>query len=48
MMQVICAWCERVLGTKAGTSGTTHTICRDCERKHFPQEAEGTVQALTS
>jgi len=31
-MQIVCAWCKKVMGTKQGT-GTTHGICPDCLAK---------------
>ena len=31
-MQIVCAWCGRILGTKQG-KGTTHGICPDCLAK---------------
>jgi len=31
-MQIVCAWCGRILGEKQGT-GTTHGICPQCLAK---------------
>jgi len=32
-MLIVCAWCGRKLGTKAGGDDTTHTICEKCEKE---------------
>ena len=32
-MQIVCAWCGRVLGTKQGGEGITHGICPECLAK---------------
>lgn len=31
-MQIVCAWCKRVLGEKQG-EGVTHGICPECLAK---------------
>ena len=31
-MQIVCAWCKKVMGTKQG-KGTTHGICPQCLAK---------------
>jgi len=30
---VVCAWCGRILGRKAGVEGTSHGICPACKEK---------------
>lgn len=42
---VICAWCNKVLGTKPGlgNKGVSHGICPECAQEHFPQLANLTV-----
>lgn len=34
---IICAWCQKVMGTKPGIAGASHSICPPCKDKHFPR-----------
>ena len=33
MIARVCAWCDRVLGTKPGPPGVTHAMCDSCAPK---------------
>lgn len=34
-MNIVCAWCDKLIGTKPSEGGTrdSHTICDDCSKK---------------
>lgn len=32
-IKIVCAWCQKSLGTKRNGSGTSHGICSKCEKK---------------
>uniref|UniRef100_A0A6M3M8Y4 Uncharacterized protein n=1 Tax=viral metagenome TaxID=1070528 RepID=A0A6M3M8Y4_9ZZZZ len=38
-LKIVCAWCGKDRGSKdgEGLTGTTHSICPDCKKKHFPK-----------
>ena len=40
---VICSWCQKPTGTKAGFTedSPTHGMCPECEAKHFPTPLPG-------
>lgn len=37
-LRVVCSWCEKVLQEGAPNARTSHSICPDCNFKHFLQE----------
>lgn len=36
-LAISCSWCQRVL--VKGTGPISHSICRSCLKKHFPEVA---------
>jgi len=44
MMTVICAWCDKALGTKDGPDIVTHGICQECADKVFADHKRGGEQ----
>ncbi len=36
LMQIICGWCGKHLGTKPG-EGVSHGICEACKRKQLEE-----------
>jgi len=38
ILKVECMYCRKAMGEKdgQGTEGTSHSICRECWLKHFP------------
>lgn len=39
ILKIACMYCGKHMGEKEGngTTGTSHSICRECWEKHFPQ-----------
>jgi hypothetical protein len=35
VIQVVCAWCQKAMGTKEGygVEGISHSICQECLKK---------------
>lgn len=44
MVQIVCSSCDKDLGQKEGTGGTTHSICPECcvgiLREHHVRDEE--------
>lgn len=39
MIDAVCAWCGRSLGTRDwADEGVTHGICQDCKKKELTKE----------
>jgi len=36
MPEILCAWCGAKLGDDPALTDTSHGICTECQRKHFP------------
>ena len=32
-LKIVCAWCGKAMGTKAGGDGVSHGICPECLKK---------------
>ncbi len=41
ILHVVCAWCKKSMGTKdgQGVEGISHTICEDCKKKFYQDNA---------
>ena len=37
VIQIVCAWCKKPMGTKEGygVTGISHSICPECARKEI-------------
>jgi hypothetical protein len=40
MIQVVCAWCQKLMGEKPGDGGVSHGICEGCFAKVSLEVAE--------
>ncbi len=39
VLKIVCMYCEKDMGEKdgKGVEGTSHSICRECWEKYYPQ-----------